>query len=397
MLAKRVLFLQKTAIVLSVMFGFNTVIWAEIAGRVSFVQGQASVINSSSTRSIFKGDIIHTGEQIETQKDATVQIRMIDDSVVALHQNSLFEITQYNYNKNTLESNNAALVLLRGQLRIISGVIGQAQNNYRLATPIGAIQAYDADFSNSLDESNLTVSVSRGSVNFGNSKFNAGETFIASKDGLPTLSTNRISLSSLNEKLIIQPKLSINNTLSRDKDRPRLEDFSSYNYFLQAMYLYRKAAEETKTPKIIIHDLPDGQTAFEYSTIDGTHEIINWGEDITQILPPQKPPLKSPTSVQTQIYLKMNLLNTDEMQHSSVDDALNRPQFLLSDIIDLDDTKLSKLLNWDKYDDFEEKKKTDELLRRLAKKGIKTEAIGTDIRIIGAEIGQPDITVISRP
>ena len=163
------------------------------------------------------------------------------------------------------------------------------------------------------------------------------------------------------------------------------------------MYLYRKATEETKTPKIIIHDLPDGQTAFEYSTIDGTHEIINWGEDITQILPPKKPPLKSPTNVQTQIYLKMNLLNTDEMQHSSVDDALNRPQFLLSDIIDLDDTKLSKLLNWDKYDDFEEKKKTDELLRRLAKKSIKTETIGTDIRIIGAEIGQPDITVISRP
>ena len=86
------------------MFGSNAIVWADIAGRVSFVEGQASVINNSTKRSVFKGDIIHTGEQIETLKETTVQIRMIDDSVVALHPESLFEITQYNFNKNQPQS-----------------------------------------------------------------------------------------------------------------------------------------------------------------------------------------------------------------------------------------------------------------------------------------------------
>ncbi len=104
MLFKRVFFTQKIIVLLSFMCGSNAIVWADIAGRVSFVEGQASVINNSSKRSVFKGDIIHTGEQIETLRDTTVQIRMIDDSVIALHPESLFEITQYKFNKNALFS-----------------------------------------------------------------------------------------------------------------------------------------------------------------------------------------------------------------------------------------------------------------------------------------------------
>lgn len=398
MLFKRVLFLQKTVIVLSLMFGSNTIIWADIAGRVSFVEGQASVINNSSKRSVFKGDIIHTGEQIETLRDTTVQIRMIDDSIIALHPESLFEITQYKFNKNQLESSDAILTLMRGQLRIISGIIGKSQDSYHLATPVGTLTAYDADYSNSLDTDGLTVSVTRGSVSFGTSKFNAGETFYISKDGSPVLSTKRVSLSSLTEKLIIQPKILPPNTLSGDKERPRLEMFSSYNKFLQAMYLYRKVSEETLKPKIIINNLPKGQTQFEYSVIDGTHEIVNWGENLTQVRPLNtSPPAASLTEQENKIHLKMNLLDATEMENSSIDEALDQPQFLLSDILDLEDKELSSILNWDMYDDFEEKKKNDELLSRLAKKGIKTDAVGTDITITGADIGQSEIMVINRP
>ncbi|MBK6757906.1 MAG: FecR domain-containing protein [Moraxellaceae bacterium] len=399
MLSKRVLFPQKTIILLSFMFGSNAIVWADIAGRVSFVEGQASVINNSTKRSVFKGDIIHTGEQIETLKETTVQIRMIDDSVVALHPESLFEITQYNFNKNQPQSSDAILTLIRGQLRIISGVIGQTQDSYLLTTPVGTLKTYDADYSNLLDENGLTVSVTRGSVSFGNTKFSAGETFDISKDSPPILSTKTISLSSLMEKLITQPKIMALNTMGGDNERPRLEDFSSYNKFLQAMYLYRKIAEETAKPKIIINNLPNGQTVFEYSVIDGTHEIINWGENITQILPLNNANTApaSLTNTENKIQLKMNLLNIEEMENSSIDESLNQPQFLLSDILDLEDKDLSSLLNWEIYDDFEEKKKKDELLSRLVKKGIKTDAVGTDIMILGTDIGQSEIMVINRP
>jgi hypothetical protein len=174
--------------------------------------------------------------------------------------------------------------------------------------------------------------------------------------------------------------------------------FSSYNKFLQAMYLYRKVSEETLKPKIIINNLPKGQTQFEYSVIDGTHEIVNWGENLTQVRPLNtSPPAASLTEQENKIHLKMNLLDATEMENSSIDEALDQPQFLLSDILDLEDKELSSILNWDMYDDFEEKKKNDELLSRLAKKGIKTDAVGTDITITGADIGQSEIMVINRP
>jgi hypothetical protein len=62
----------------------------------------------------------------------------------------------------------------------------------------------------------------------------------------------------------------------------------------------------------------------------------------------------------------------------------------------MEDTELSLLLNIDKYDDFDDKRKNSELLKRLLRQSIKTTAVGNDIHIIGIEMNQPEITVINR-
>ncbi|MCB1658865.1 MAG: hypothetical protein KDI39_11620, partial [Pseudomonadales bacterium] len=95
--------------------------------------------------------------------------------------------------------------------------------------------------------------------------------------------------------------------------------------------------------------------------------------------------------------LHMNLLSSLEMEYASIDNALDQPSFLLSDIIDLDDKELSSLLKLESFEDSEEKKKKEELLVYLLKKSLRLNTEGNDIRIIGVELGQPEITVFSRP
>ena len=92
----------------------------------------------------------------------------------------------------------------------------------------------------------------------------------------------------------------------------------------------------------------------------------------------------------------MSALNPSEMGGSSVDDALGGDSFSVADVLEMEDTELSLLLNIDKYDDFDDKRKNSELLKRLLRQSIKTTAVGNDIHIIGIEMNQPEITVINR-
>jgi|GEM_PF-3081380 len=68
--------------------------------------------------------------------------------------------------------------------------------------------------------------------------------------------------------------------------KPRLEDFATYNDFLRAMYLHKKNEEETTKPTVIINPPSKGQSQPEYSPMDKERDITSWGEDI---------PAQSPT------------------------------------------------------------------------------------------------------
>ena len=140
--------------------------------------------------------------------------------------------------------------------------------------------------------------------------------------------------------------------------------------------------------------MPSGQISPEYTLMDNNKEVINWGEDITRIMTQND---NSSTNEQTSgININMSALNPSEMGGSSVDDALGGDSFSVADVLEMEDTELSLLLNIDKYDDFDDKRKNSELLKRLLRQSIKTTAVGNDIHIIGIEMNQPEITVINR-
>jgi len=392
----------KYSAALLLIVGVPSMAYADIAGRVNFMVGQATILDEKNNkRSVFKGDLIHGGEKIETASNARAQLRLTDGSVFVLASNSLFEISQYRFNKSTPETGKAVFNLVKGGLRAITGAIAKANpEHYVLNTPTATLSIRSTDYSAALSDDTLVVMVSEGKINlanaFGSTDVGRGQTFEVQKNKAPMPSKKVLVIASLEDEDSANTPTNNNQSLATPNrnQRPRLENFASYNEFIQAVYLYKKAQEELNKPKIIINNLPSGQISPEYTLMDNSKEVINWGEDITRIMPQND---KSSTNEQTlSININMSALNPSEMGGSSVDDALGGDSFSVADVLEMEDTELSLLLNIDKYDDFDDKRKNSELLKRLLKQSIKTTAVGNDIHIIGIEMNQPEITVINR-
>ncbi|HMU86757.1 MAG TPA: hypothetical protein PKL69_01850 [Agitococcus sp.] len=73
-----------------------------------------------------------------------------------------------------------------------------------------------------------------------------------------------------------------------DENKPRLENYASYNDFLNAMYVYNKTQEDNIKPRIII-DLPtkpDHQP--EYTFLEKNADVTGKGETIPDVVPEQQ-------------------------------------------------------------------------------------------------------------
>lgn len=390
----------KYSAVLLLVFSLPCVAIAEIAGRVNFVQGQATILDEKNNkRSVFKGDLIHGGERIETASDSRVQLRITDGSNIILRPNSLLEINQYQFNKHAPETGKLVLNFAKGGVRIITGSIAKANaTQYVFNTPLATLAIHSTDYAAALTSDTLLVTVNQGTINLANSlglvDITQGQSVEVQKNKAPTFSKQVLTIKTLEEDLDEQQATNTTTSLvTAANQRPRLENFASYNEFLQAVYLYKKAEEERRKPKIIFHNLPSGQSRPEYTLMENGREIINWGEDITHIMPYAGQ--SSPNEFST-IQIKMSPLNLLEMGSSSVANALGGESFSLEDVLEMEDKELSALLNIDKYDDFDDKRKNNELLKRLLRQSIRTTATGNDIHIIGIEMNQPEITVIKR-
>jgi hypothetical protein len=161
--------LTKATVTFLGVLGLSTPAVADIAARVTFVTGQVSVIDSNNNkRSVFKGDLIHGGEKIETA-NGRIQVRMTDGGIIVLRPNSLFEITRYNFSKDTPELGTVLFNFIKGGARALSGAIGKANRlNYQFKTPVATIGIRGTDYSTTLNNGEMLVTVNKGGVNVGN-------------------------------------------------------------------------------------------------------------------------------------------------------------------------------------------------------------------------------------
>lgn len=156
---------------------------AETAGRVNFIVGEVAAINiaDGSRRVLSKGDLVNSGERLETGK-GRLQIRFTDGSFVSLQPNTVFGLDNYTFAKNKPEEGSLLFNFVRGGMRTVSGAIGKVNRaNYKVKTPVATIGIRGTGYAGNMNNGVLVVSVSKGTVNlsndFGSSNVPAGQTF----------------------------------------------------------------------------------------------------------------------------------------------------------------------------------------------------------------------------
>ncbi len=83
---------------------------------------------------VFEGDTINVG------KKSRLQLRFIDNQLVVLKENTVFRIDEYKFKDKNDNNKSAALSLLKGGMRSVTGLIGKsARDKYKVKTPVATM------------------------------------------------------------------------------------------------------------------------------------------------------------------------------------------------------------------------------------------------------------------
>lgn len=114
---------------------------ADLAGKIIMARGEVQAINESGViRTLKRRDSIFSHEIIKTGKSSRVQIRFIDNALLALKENSELSIKSYVYNEVKNNDNQVLMELLTGGFRTLTGKIGKGNKEaYKVKTPVASI------------------------------------------------------------------------------------------------------------------------------------------------------------------------------------------------------------------------------------------------------------------
>ncbi|MEM7565158.1 MAG: FecR domain-containing protein [Pseudomonadota bacterium] len=130
----------------------TTGIAADDVGAVKFARGDVSIKSTAGkTRTAAKNEKIKQNELVITGATSLAVIQLNDDSRITLRPNSEFRVNVLETGKGGSGAGNAVLNLLRGGLRLATGLIGKVNPlGYRLSTPVATIGIRGTEFNTRL-------------------------------------------------------------------------------------------------------------------------------------------------------------------------------------------------------------------------------------------------------
>lgn len=101
-----------------------------VSARVVSVTGKPVAIDESTkSRALAPGAPIYAGDTIETDDGGPTALAFVDGSRVVIDRRSSFHVDGYRYAPDRPETDNVALRLLRGGMRMLTGLIGKRNPN----------------------------------------------------------------------------------------------------------------------------------------------------------------------------------------------------------------------------------------------------------------------------
>ncbi|WP_367847593.1 FecR domain-containing protein [Rhodoferax sp. WC2427] len=116
------------------------------AGTLKTVQGTVTVTNAQGARTVHPGDPVAEADKLLTGTNGAASVVMRDGTTLVLGPSSQLDITSFAFN-GTTQKGNMLLSLLRGSLRMVTGLVGKGNPDaVKITTPTSVIGVLGTDF-----------------------------------------------------------------------------------------------------------------------------------------------------------------------------------------------------------------------------------------------------------
>lgn len=116
------------------------------AGFVKSVQGTVRLVGpSSEQRPLRVGDAVGSANRIETEAESGASVVLRDGTVLVLGPSSQLDLKQFSFDATTQEGG-MFVSLVRGSLRMITGLLGKKPETVRVDTQTATIGIRGTDF-----------------------------------------------------------------------------------------------------------------------------------------------------------------------------------------------------------------------------------------------------------
>lgn len=104
----------------------------QVVGRVMLIEGELSTKDESGkVRKVLLGGPVYEGDALTTGKKSHAVVAFRDEGRVSLQESTVFHVEKFKYDK-TASQENAVLRLLKGGVRVVTGLIGRVnRDNYQ--------------------------------------------------------------------------------------------------------------------------------------------------------------------------------------------------------------------------------------------------------------------------
>lgn len=118
----------------------------ELAGKVTRIQGEATVQRGQAPVPLAVDDAVFVGDALSTGVEARLELEMNDGTLLTLSDNTHFSITEMDYAPGT-DGGHALLNLASGAFRAVTGRLTDTVNpDFTVNTPLASIGIRGTDF-----------------------------------------------------------------------------------------------------------------------------------------------------------------------------------------------------------------------------------------------------------
>lgn len=260
-------------ILLTTLLIASTVQAAELAGRVIMVRGQAEAISvNGEVRTLKRRDSVYVSDVVRTGSDSKVQIRFIDNALLALKADTELRISTYAVNQDS-DGGTILMELIEGGFRTLTGSIGKGdKSDYEVRTPVASIGIRGTLYSVLLQQQQLLAGVWEGAIglssDLGQFQLGAGADFnfaVLSSEGFSGL---LMPPTELQESTPVARNQQVNRSQSSTNVDNSEQASGSSSQRNDAGSLATVELDEA-APSAVLNDVSDGNTELDDASDDG--------------------------------------------------------------------------------------------------------------------------------